>query len=268
MKENQALNYSSYLALDKILEAQNLRSQNEPGGPEHDEMLFIIIHQVFELWFKQLLHEIDFINIQLGKNNLGRTLHVLKRMRNIVKVMVGQVDVIETMTPQDFTAFRNHLDSASGLQSFQFREIEFSLGLKRASVLSRYEESSDIYKKLQQRLEAPCLWDAFLGFIEQRGYALPDDISDKPSTSEIEANEAIEAVIEKIYKTDPELVQLCESLIDLDEGIQEWRYRHIKMVQRTIGMKQGTGGSDGVNYLTASLLKPIFPDLWNVRMRL
>lgn len=268
MKNEQALNYSNYLGLDKILNAQERRSEDSPDGAEHDEMLFIIIHQVFELWFKQLLHEIDFVRSHLDSNNLGKTLHVLKRMRNIVKVMVGQVDVIETMTPQDFTAFRSRLDSASGLQSFQFREIEFSLGFKRESVLSRYDKSSDEYKRLMSRLETPSIWDAFVNFIHHKGFELPQELLNNNTKSEVVATEEVTSAIEKIYHTDPQLTQLCELLIDLDEGIQEWRYRHIKMVQRTIGMKSGTGGSDGVNYLTASLLKPIFPDLWNVRMRL
>ncbi|MFT5521700.1 MAG: tryptophan 2,3-dioxygenase, partial [Enterobacterales bacterium] len=142
MKEDQAVNYTSYLSLDKILTAQKLRSEDTESGPEHDELLFIIIHQVFELWFKQLLHEFDYCREQLQASELGSTLHVLKRVRNIIKVMVSQVDVIETMTPRDFSAFRNLLDSASGLQSYQFREIEFTLGLKRPEVLERYDESS------------------------------------------------------------------------------------------------------------------------------
>ena len=268
MKENQAVNYTNYLMLEKILSAQELRSQDSPEGPEHDEMLFIIIHQVFELWFKQLLHETDYARTQLEAGNLGRTLHVLKRMRGIIKVMVSQVDVIETMTPLDFSAFRNRLDSASGLQSVQFREVEFSLGFKRESVLERYEEDSAEYRTLTKRMETPSLWDAFLDFISQRGFNLPDELLHTHTRLEVASSEAVIAVIEQIYKSDPELTQLCESLIDLDEGILEWRYRHIKMVQRTIGMKQGTGGSEGAKYLMASLSKPIFPDLWNVRTKL
>lgn len=267
-KENQATNYSSYLLLEKILSAQKPRSQDHPDGAEHDELLFIIIHQVFELWFKQLLHELDFVCKQLYTGNLGRTLHVLKRVRSIIKVMVSQVDVIETMTPLDFSAFRSRLDSASGLQSVQFREIEFTLGFKRESVLSRYSPDSEEYATLKSRLEAPSLWDAFLSFVAGRDYPVPQEKLATVSQSEIVASDAITKILEEIYHKDPKLTQLCESLIDLDEGIQEWRYRHVKMVQRTIGMKQGTGGSEGVNYLMASLDKPIFPDLWQVRMSL
>lgn len=267
-KENQATNYSSYLLLEKILNAQEPRSKDHPGGAEHDELLFIIIHQVFELWFKQLLHELDFVCKQLHTGDLGRTLHVLKRVRSIIKVMVSQVDVIETMTPLDFSAFRSRLDSASGLQSVQFREIEFTLGFKRETVLRRYSPDSQEYATLKSRLEAPSLWDAFLKFIARRDYPVPQEMLATVSQSEIVVSEAIIKILEDIYHKDPKLTQLCESLIDLDEGIQEWRYRHVKMVQRTIGMKQGTGGSDGANYLTASLDKPIFPDLWQVRMSL
>ncbi|PCJ49202.1 MAG: tryptophan 2,3-dioxygenase [Gammaproteobacteria bacterium] len=268
MKENQAVNYTSYLNLEKILSAQKLRSEDTESGSEHDELLFIIIHQVFELWFKQLLHEFDYCQKQLNASELGSSLHVLKRVRNIVKVMVSQVDVIETMTPRDFSAFRKLLDSASGLQSYQFREIEFTLGFKRADVLSRYDESSVAYINLTKRLNQPSLWDAFLHFVHSRGYDIPEDALSKSKTTEIEASDAVIGVIEKIYHNDPELTQLCESLIDVDEGLQEWRYRHVKMVQRTIGMKMGTGGSDGVNYLLQSLIKPFFPDLWDVRSRL
>lgn len=267
MSNNEALNYSSYLKLDEILNAQHPKSEDHPGGAEHDEMLFIIIHQVFELWFKQLLHEIDYACEQLNENNLGRTLHVLKRIRNIVKVMVSQVDVIETMTPIDFNAFRSRLESASGLQSYQFREVEFALGFKRPSVLSRYNKSSEAYKKLSKRLDAETLWHAFLKFIAQKGYALLEEVDIQQSSEDHSSPDIIEA-LEKIYHSDHSLTQLCESLIDLDEGLQEWRYRHVKMVQRTIGMKQGSGGTEGANYLMASLNKPLFPALWEVRMKL
>jgi tryptophan 2,3-dioxygenase len=267
-KNDQAVNYASYLQLEKILHAQEPRSKDQPDGAEHDELLFIIIHQVFELWFKQLLHELDFVCQQLNTGDLGRTLHVLKRIRNIIKVMVSQVDVIETMTPLDFSAFRSRLDAASGLQSVQFREVEFTLGFKRESVLSRYSPDSEDYQNLKVRLLSPSLWDAFLNFIAGRDYAVPKEMLSAVITHEVVASEVITQILEKIYHTDPGVTQLCESLIDLDEGIQEWRYRHVKMVQRTIGMKQGTGGSDGANYLMASLNKPIFPDLWQVRMSL
>jgi len=267
-QSSAALNYTSYLCLDKILDAQHPRSEQSPEGMEHDEMLFIVIHQVFELWFKQILHEIDFAKEHLTTGDIGKVQHVLKRIRSIVKVMVGQVDIIETMTPIDFSAFRARLDAASGLQSYQFREIEFSLGFKRPSVLDRYTEDSEPYQRLDARLKAPSLWDAFLQFIKLRGYDIPQQLLDTISHGEIESNADVMGIIEKIYHSDYELTELCETLIDLDEGLLEWRYRHIKMVQRTIGMKPGTGGSSGAMYLMASLDKPIFPDLWAVRVNL
>ena len=268
MAFDPAVTYSSYLKLDQILSAQEPRSQDGPFGPEHDEMLFIIIHQVFELWFKQLLHELDYACIQIRGSKMGGALHVLKRVRNIVKVMVSQIDVLETMTPREFSTFRDRLDKASGLQSFQFREVEFVLGLKKASLLTRYRQDSDAYKKLVNRLKSPTLWDAFLVFLDQRGYEVPTKILNRDVSEPIESSEAVVKILEKVYQTDAEVVQLCESLTDLDEGIQEWRYRHIKMVQRTIGTKMGTGGSEGVPYLLTTLNQNVFPDLWVVRSRL
>jgi tryptophan 2,3-dioxygenase len=268
MPTDPALTYTNYLRLDQILSAQHPLSENPSGEAEHDEMLFIIIHQVFELWFKQLLHELDYACMHIRDSELGAALHVLKRVRSIVKVMVSQVDVLETMTPVEFSAFRSRLDQASGLQSYQFREVEFLLGFKRTSVLTRYPEGSEAHKKLAARLNAPTLWDAFLSFLAQRNYPIPTGVLNREVTEPVEHCEEVVDILESVYRTDPEAVQLCESLTDLDEGIQEWRYRHIKMVQRTIGMKMGTGGSEGAPYLMATLDNPFFPDLWIVRSRL
>lgn len=268
MPSDQALTYSNYLKLDQILSAQDPLSKNASGEAEHDELLFIIIHQVFELWFKQLLHELDYACLHIRDSELGAALHVLKRVRSIVKVMVSQVDVLETMTPLEFSAFRSRLDQASGLQSFQFREVEFLLGFKRTSVLARYPEGSEAHDKLIKRLNAPTLWDVFLSFLAQRNYQVPAEVLNREVTEPVEPCEGVVEILEQVYRSDPEIVQLCESLTDLDEGIQEWRYRHIKMVQRTIGMKTGTGGSAGAPYLMATLDNPFFPDLWNVRSRL
>lgn len=268
MPSNHALTYATYLKLEQILSAQVPLSKSPSGDAEHDEMLFIIIHQVFELWFKQLLHELDHACVRIRESKLGGALHVLKRVRNIVKVMVSQIDVLETMTPVEFSAFRNRLDQASGLQSFQFREVEFLLGFKQAAVLARYPEDGEAHKKLVARFNSPTVWDAFLFYLAQRGYEIPADVLNRRVTDKVESVESVVSILEKVYRTDPETVQLCESLTDVDEGIQEWRYRHVKMVQRTIGMKTGTGGSEGVPYLMTTLDKPIFPDLWIVRSRL
>ncbi|MEX0941461.1 MAG: tryptophan 2,3-dioxygenase family protein [Pseudomonadales bacterium] len=268
MKTGEALTYSGYLALDCILSAQSPRSSGTTGESEHDELLFIIIHQVFELWFKQLLHELDYLCKQVREGNHTISVHILVRARNIVKVMVSQIDVLETMTPLEFGTFRDRLDQASGLQSFQFRELEFLLGKKRKEVLARYQDDNTIYKRLELRLNAPTLWDAFLAYLEGRGYDIPAEVMKRDVSVEAQASDAVVTVLETVYRNDPEAMQLCELLTDLDEGLQEWRYRHVKMVERTIGTKGGTGGSAGAEYLKSTLNRPAFPELWLVRSRL
>lgn len=266
-KHDQALTYSTYLALEQLLGAQQLRSGDD-GAAEHDEMLFILVHQVYELWFKQVLHELDYTMVNLAEDQLGLVFQTLKRVRAILKVMVGQLDVLETMTPLQFSSFRDRLDRSSGLQSFQFRELEFALGLKDAAVLERYEDSSTPHRRLTRRLREPSLWDGVLGFIQTRGYDIPARVRNRDLTTSNAADEDVQRVLLDIYRDNPELTQLLEALTDIDEGLQEWRYRHVKMVQRTIGSKSGTGGTTGVAYLKATLDKTVFPDLWIVRASL
>ena len=253
-----ALTYSSYLQLDTLLDAQRPQSAASATGPEHDELLFIVVHQVYELWFKQLLHELDFANKRFHEGDVGRSLHTLKRVRAILKVVVGQIDVLETMTPVEFNSFRARLDRASGLQSYQFREVEFALGMKDPAVLERYRDQPAILARLEQRLAAPSLWDAFLVLLERSGHDLPAELTD----------DAVLTVLVRIYGDSAMLAEVCEALTDIDEGLQEWRYRHVKMVQRTIGTKGGTGGTDGVTYLWSTLSRTLFPLLWAVRARL
>ena len=167
-----ALTYSSYLQLDRLLALQRPLSD----GPEHDETLFIIIHQVYELWFKELLHEIDYLVIVLGRGDLPRSQHTLKRVLTILKVLVQQIDVLETMTPLEFLSFRARLESGSGFQSFQFRELEFALGYKRPQALERYLPGSEAHTRLEHRLAEPTLWDAFLRYLEARGHAVPAEV--------------------------------------------------------------------------------------------
>ena len=262
MSDKSSVNYAGYLQLDKILDAQSPRGETDM---EHDEHLFIVIHQVYELWFKQLLHELDEVCRRLNSDNIVPAMQLLKRSLTILKVMVGQLDVLETMTPLEFSAFRERLDRASGLQSFQFREFEFLLGLKRDNVFKRYAADSAEYGQLKKRFGEPGLWDVFLQLLSRRGYPIPEDVLKRDVTKTIEASIEVQNVIETVYRKDPEMMQVCERLTDLDEGVQEWRYRHIKMVQRTIGVKMGTGGSDGAGYLIATLNAPFFPDLWDVR---
>lgn len=266
MSHEKYLTYSSYLKLDELLALQDELSAAESGGePEHDEMLFIIIHQVYELWFKQLLHELDFLIRLLDDADLNRALHTMKRILTILKVLVAQLDILETMTPLDFLAFRTRLEEASGLQSFQFRELEFVLGHKRTGVLARYPEGSAARRRIEARLGQRTVWDAFLGFVAGEGYEIPAEALDRDLTRPVEPSDAVQRALVELYRSDPRLVPLCERLVDLDEGIQEWRYRHVKMVQRTIGAKPGTGGTSGVPYLERSLGRPVFPDLWEIR---
>ncbi|HXV99230.1 MAG TPA: tryptophan 2,3-dioxygenase family protein [Anaerolineae bacterium] len=259
-----SVTYSNYLKLDQVLSAQQPLSE----GPEHDEMLFIIIHQVYELWFKQVLHELDYLQQRLINNDTPRALHTLKRILTILKTMVAQIDILETMTPLEFLSFRHRLESASGFQSYQFRELEFVLGYKRHAMLVHYPEEMAARRRLEMRYQQPTLWDAFLHYLTANGYEVPPKLLERDVTQPVEPSPAVQKILIEVYRKNPELIGVCERLIDFDEGIQEWRYRHIKMVERTIGAKQGTGGSAGVKYLQTTLLKPIFPDLWAIRTEL
>jgi tryptophan 2,3-dioxygenase len=256
--------YSDYLKLDDLLDLQRPLSE----GPEHDETLFIIIHQVYELWFKEVLHELDYLQNLLGQQDTPRALATLKRILTILKVLVAQLDVLETMTPLEFLSFRDRLESGSGFQSAQFRELEFVLGLKHRGHIERFEAESGKRKALERRFRAPTLWDSFLRYVAEAGYAVPKDQLARDVTQPVEANRKVQETLIEIYRTDPTVTALCERLVDLDEGIQEWRYRHVKMVQRTIGTRGGTGGSAGAEYLATTLSKPAFPDLWQIRTEL
>jgi tryptophan 2,3-dioxygenase len=261
---DRSVTYGSYLAVDELLALQRPRSE----GPEHDEMLFIVIHQVYELWFKQLLHEVDHVIVLLGGGDLHRAQHTLKRVLTILKVLVAQLDILETMTPLEFQSFRQRLEAASGFQSDQFRQLEFVLGNKSQAAINRFGPETRARKALEARFEQPALWDVFLGYLSGVGYDIPADQLSRDVTVRAEPSPRIQATLIGLYRTDPKHVEICERLVDLDEGIQEWRYRHTKMVQRTIGSKAGTGGSSGAQYLATTLMTPIFPDLWEIRSRL
>lgn len=256
-----ATTYGSYLKIDELLTLQQPRSD----GPEHDEMLFIIIHQVYELWFKQLLHEFDRVAQLLTSDEPHRAQHTLKRILTILKVMVAQLDILETMTPLEFLSFRARLEAASGFQSDQFRQVEFLLGAKNASSIGRFAEGSRARQALQRRYDAPTLWDAFLHYLSREGYPVPAAHLSRDVTAVTEPSADVQKVLIDVYRRDAKNAELCERLVDLDEGLQEWRYRHVKMVQRTIGMKPGTGGSSGAAYLATTIGKPLFPDLWDIR---
>jgi tryptophan 2,3-dioxygenase len=259
-----SVSYSSYLKLDQLLSLQQPLSR----GPEHDEMLFIVIHQVYELWFKELLHELDYLEGLLEREDLPRAQHTLRRVLTILKVVVAQIDVLETMTPLEFLSFRERLEKGSGFQSYQFRELEFVLGQKRRSAVDHYPEGSEARRRLEDRLARPTLWDGFLRLLAARGYAIPASALHRDPTQPVAPAPELHAMLIDVYRRDPDLRALCERLVDLDEGLQEWRYRHVKMVQRTIGSRPGTGGSEGAAYLMTTLNRPCFPDLWTIRTEL
>jgi len=254
------LTYSGYLKLDQLLDLQQPRST----PPEHDEMLFIVIHQVYELWFKEILHEIEKVQRDFTAGDLYGAIHTFKRVRTIMKTLVAQLDILETMTPMSFSAFRERLDTASGFQSYQFREFEFAMGFKRPEML-RYAASAEAKAALERRLNTPSLMDHFYDFLAHQGVTIPRELREKPASSGNQPNEEIQAALLRLYTSRPELAILFESMTDLDEGFQEWKYRHVKLVERTIGNKKGTGGSLGVEFLKQSLFKPVFPDLWAIR---
>ncbi len=264
MPKSKPLTYAHYLKLRELLALQQPLSE----GPEHDEMLFIVIHQVYELWFKELLHEFDYLMDRFGAGDSVTALHTFKRILTILKLLVAQIDVLETMTPLEFLSFRDRLEAASGFESHQFRELEFVLGQKARRHVDRFPEDSQERRALEQRFAAPSLWDVFLRYLAGEGFEVPANALSRDPETPVAADEGVQKILVEVYRGDSKNLQICERLVDLDEGLQEWRYRHVKMVQRTIGTKGGTGGSSGAEYLASTLFKPIFPDLWAIRTEL
>lgn len=259
--DNVELDYATYLHLEPLLELQ--RPKSDPA--EHDEMLFITVHQVSELWFNQLLHELDKIGSDLSENHLFRVISSLRRCLSIVRILVDQMYVLETMTPLSFLRFRDRLDSSSGFQSMQFRELEFLLGNKREGILEHYPEGLFGLEAARRRLGEPSLIDHLHSFLGQRGVAIPQEVSDRAVELAHVPNEELQRGIAQLYRSDGQYVVLFDLLVDFDEALQEWRYRHVKLVERTIGNKAGTGGSLGVQFLKDTLFQPVFHDLWAIR---
>ena len=242
-EEGRRLSYGSYLKIPELLALQDGLSE------EHDELLFIVAHQVYELWFKVVLYELETARDRIDSDDMFFALHYLKRVRVIEKLLVEQIDVLETMSPQDFLAFRSQLAPASGFQSVQFREIEFLSGLKEPKYLARVEATAEEAARLQRRLDDPSLNDAFHHLLERRG---------SPTL--------LEVFRDREHHGD--LFDLCEALLDHDEAFAHWRARHVLMVERQIGGKTGTGGSSGAEYLRGTLGKRFYPELWDVRSQL
>jgi len=261
--EKPRLTYGGYLKINELISLQQLHSD----PPQHDETLFIIIHQVYELWFKQLLHEIDTIVDRLNKDDPLSAHRLIRRCIEIERVLVSQIAVLETMTPVDFLAFRDHLMPASGFQSTQFRELEFVCGLKDKRLLAAFADGSPERQRLETRLAASTLGEAFYGLLRRRGFDLPP--GDSPEEDEPQRRRIGELI--RIYQESErhyDLFLLAESLIEMDEVFSLWRLRHIKMVERMIGAKTGTGGSEGAAYLKKTVDRQFFPELWELRSHL
>ncbi len=242
-EEGRRLSYGGYLKVPELLGLQ------ERLTGEHDELLFIVAHQVYELWFKVLLYELEAARDRIDSDDLFFALHYLRRVKVIERLLVEQIDVLETMSPQDFLAFRSRLAPASGFQSVQFREVEFLSGLKDEKYVARLETGQEEKARLRRRLEEPSLDDAFRAVVERRG---------SPSLVEIFEDREHHG----------DLFDLCEALLDHDEAFAHWRSRHVLMVERQIGAKSGTGGSSGADYLRTTLGKRFYPELWEVRSQL
>jgi tryptophan 2,3-dioxygenase len=246
--EKPPLSYNKYLRVQDLINLQDLLS--DPA--HHDELLFITVHQAYELWFKQILHELDASIQFLEQDRLPAATRAINRIVEIEKLLVQQIHILESMTPISFLQFRDELNPASGFQSMQFREIEFSSGLKDERILREFREDQFAHERLQSRMDQPSLADAFYRALERRGF----DVSDRAR-----------AILEILthFETRYEEFQLAEALMEHDEYFSLWRSHHIKMVERMVGAKRGTGGSEGIGYLKTTLDKKFFPEIWEAR---
>ncbi len=263
MSQSESLTYTSYLKIKELLELQQPESKPE----EHDEMLFIIIHQVYELWFKQILHEFDKLRADLEGGNTWAATKTIRRVLTILKTMVSQIDVLETMTPLEFNSFRGFLQNASGFQSVQFREMEIVCGMRSKHIIEIHNDQPGLQQNLLAREKESTLWESFCTYLQSRGHdiKMPKRVNEHGLV--YEPSEHNQDQLVRIMNNDPEAAMLCELFVDYDEGLMEWRYRHVKMVERTIGTQKGTGGSPGAKYLHKTLNNPIFPDLWEIRAK-
>ncbi|HZS48606.1 MAG TPA: tryptophan 2,3-dioxygenase family protein [Blastocatellia bacterium] len=258
------LTYGSYLKVPELLALQQALSDPE----HHDELLFITIHQVYELWFKQILHELDSVIKLLTDGDVWESIRLLRRCIEIQRILVSQIQILETMTPHDFLAFRDRLQPASGFQSAQFRQVEFLSGAKNRAYLSNYTDDGESTEILERRLQSPTLVDAFYDLLRARGFDLPRDEQGLSETDKENRNEIRTSSLSRLYseaKNHYDLYMLAEALIEYDENFLTWRDRHVRMVERMIGSKRGTGGSEGAEYLRRTLDKKFFPELWHVR---
>jgi tryptophan 2,3-dioxygenase len=257
-----SLSYSEYLGLDKVLNAQ------KPLSFEHDETMFIIMHQTMELWMKLCIHELGAAISHIQRDQLGPVFKMLGRVSRVQVQMAQSWDVLATMTPMDYSAFRNSLGKASGFQSFQYRTLEFLIGNKNASMIEVFKREPETYAALARALNTPSLYDESLRLLSRRGFGIPGDYLDRDYSQPYQASKQVAAAWLAVYHTKEEnwdLYQLAEKLVDLDHRFQTWRFSHMKTVERIIGYKRGTGGSSGVGYLSKALELRFFPELWSVR---
>jgi tryptophan 2,3-dioxygenase len=259
------LSYNKYLRVRELIDLQTCLST----PVHHDELLFITVHQAYELWFKQILHEIDAALRLMNEDRTGEAASAIHRVVEIEKLLISQIHILETMTPISFLGFRDELNPASGFQSMQFREIEFASGLKHESVANAFKDDEFATERLQLRLNSPSLGETFFALLRRGGLDAPAG-DDKPSDEkEKRSNQSkrVRAIVEilthpeKLYKE----YQLAEALLEHDEYFALWRSHHIKMVERMVGAKRGTGGSEGVGYLKKTLDNKFFPELWEAR---
>jgi tryptophan 2,3-dioxygenase len=255
-EEGGRLSYGSYLKVPELLDLQSLLS--DPHA--HDELLFIVVHQAYELWFKEMLFELESVRDRLEARELPAARDLLKRVQAIERVMIDHIGVLETMAPQDFLEFRHNLAPASGFQSVQFRELEFISGLKDERYLNRLVLSDEELERLKRRLEEPTLWDSFCALLEGSGLPMPPDDPERRRLSLLTMARERDRYGEEFY--------VSEGLLEHDEQFSLWRYHHVLMVERQIGTKSGTGGSAGAPYLRSTLSKRFYPELWDIRSNL
>ena len=263
--EPQGVTYAGYLALDDILSAQ------KPRSDQHDEMLFVIIHQTKELWLKQILHEVALAQALIRAGDLVPAYKSLARVSRIQSVMTQSWDILATMTPADYLKFRGDLGASSGFQSDQFRRLETMLGLKDPRFLRFHAERPEAHAALQAALESPSLYDDALRQLARAGLPVPEAVLNRDVSQSYEANEGVEAAWLEVYRDTERwwaLYQLAEKLVDLDDALLTWRHKHVVTVERIIGRRRGTGGTEGAAYLASTLTKRCFPELWSLRTKL
>jgi tryptophan 2,3-dioxygenase len=257
---SERLSYSDYLSLDGLLAQQRPLSQ----PPHHDEMLFIIQHQVSELWIKLVIHELSAAIDHIRHDRLPPTLKILSRVKLIQMQLFEQWAVLETLTPSEYMEFRSVLGNASGFQSYQYRKLEFLLGNKNPDTIRVFAHDAAIHEDLRHALESPSLYDEFLRYLFRRGYRVPEGCRERDWSKPYIRNEALVEIFREIYR-DPkqhwEAYEMCEKLVDVEEYFQLWRFRHLKTVERIIGFRHGTGGSSGAGFLRQALELTFFPEL-------